>query len=127
MEETNKKGFLRQTIKGTATAIVISLVLVLLFAFILDVTGLSEKAIKPINQVIKLLAVTGGCLFAVRGEKGFLKGGIIGLASIALSQLIFGLIAGGIGSPIGIIVDIVCGLILGVIAGAISVNLFSLK
>ena len=125
MEETNtKKEFLRQTIKGVATAVVIALVSVLLFAFILDVTGLTQKAVKPINQVIKLLSVFGGCLFAVRGEKGFLKGAIIGLFATALSALIFGLIAGGIGSWWGLLIDFVCGGVMGMISGAISVNIF---
>ena len=124
MEEISEKGgFLRQTVKGVAAAIIITLVGVLVFAFVLDISGLGEGIVKPINQVIKLLSVFGGCLFAVKGEKGFLKGATIGIISSAASALLFGLIAGGIGSVAGVAIDLICSLVMGAISGAISIKL----
>ena len=124
MEEiTGKGGFVRQILKGTAAAIIVTLTCVLVFAFVLSVSGMSETFVKPVNQFIKLISVFSGCVFAVKGEKGFIKGGVIGLLATALAALLFGIIAGGISSPLALAIDVVCGVLMGAISGAISVNL----
>ena len=89
----------------------------------MEVTSLSDKVIKPINQVIKLIAIFGGCAVAIRGEKGFLKGGIIGLAVTIISYVLFGIIGGTFGSFAVILTDALCGMVMGVISGVISVNI----
>ena len=117
-----RKGFTREVIKGVGCALIVTLVLVIIFALVLDLFGVPEGLIKPINQVIKLVSVFTGCLFAVRGEKGFLKGLLIGLIASLLSALIFGLISGAV-SPLGILIDAVCSAVMGMISGAITVNI----
>ncbi|MBO4323667.1 MAG: TIGR04086 family membrane protein [Clostridia bacterium] len=123
MEKTyEKREFIRQIIKGGAGALIVALVSVIIFALCLDLFGIGEGAIKPVNQVIKLLSVFVGCMFSIRGEKGFLKGLFIGLFASIFSALLFGLIAGGL-SPAGVLIDALCGGIMGMISGAIVVNL----
>jgi len=123
MEILNENKFISQVIRGVVTAILITLIGVLIFAFILSVTNLSDGIIKPINQIIKLFAVFLGCFSSVKGEKGFLKGGLIGLISTLITILLFAIISGGLYGVIGVLIDSVCGLIMGILSGAIAVNL----
>ena len=116
-----KESFFSQVVRGVVTAILITLIGVLVFSFVLSVTNLSDGIIKPVNQFIKLLSVFFGCFLSVRGEKGFLKGGLIGLISTLLTVLIFALLTGGI-NFLSIIIDVICAIIMGAISGAITVN-----
>lgn len=118
-----QKNFFMQVAKGVIFGVAFILAGVLLFAFIVEVASLSDKVIKPINQVIKLIAIFGGCAVAIRGEKGFLKGGIIGLAVTIISYVLFGIIGGAFGSFAVILTDALCGMVMGVISGVISVNI----
>ena len=118
-----QKNFFMQGAKGVIFGVAFILAGVLLFAFIVEVASLSDKVIKPINQVIKLIAIFGGCAVAIRGEKGFLKGGIIGLAVTIISYVLFGIIGGTFGSFAVILTDSLCGMVMGVISGVISVNI----
>ena len=118
-----QKSFFMQVAKGVIFGVAFILAGVLLFAFMVEVASLSDKVIKPINQVIKLIAIFGGCAVAIRGEKGFLKGGIIGLAVTIISYIVFGIIGGTFGSFAVILTDALCGMVMGVISGVISVNI----
>lgn len=118
-----QKSFFMQVAKGVIFGVAFILAGVLLFAFIVEVASLSDKVIKPINQVIKLIAIFGGCAVAIRGEKGFLKGGIIGLAVTIISYVLFSIIGGAFGSFAVILTDALCGMVMGVISGVISVNI----
>ncbi len=118
-----QKSFFMQVAKGVIFGVAFILAGVLLFAFIVEVASLSDKVIKPINQVIKLIAIFGGCAVAISGEKGFLKGGIIGLAVTIISYVLFGIIGGTFGSFAVILTDALCGMVMGVISGVISVNI----
>ena len=118
-----QKSFFMQVAKGVILGVAFILAGVLLFAFIVEVASLSDKVIRPINQVIKLIAIFGGCAVAIRGEKGFLKGGIIGLAVTIISYVLFGIIGGTFGSFAVILTDALCGMVMGVISGVISVNI----
>ncbi|MBE5742798.1 MAG: TIGR04086 family membrane protein [Clostridiales bacterium] len=120
MQFTERSNF-SQVLRGVVTAILITLISVLLFSLVLSLTNLNENVIKPVNQFIKLLSVFFGCFISVRGEKGFIKGGLIGLISSILTVLLFSLLSGGI-NWFGVIIDIVCAFLMGAISGAISVN-----
>ena len=122
-ENSILNGFFGQIVKGLITGLAISLFGVLIFALVIDFASLGDGVIKPINQFIKLLAIFGGCAVAVKGEKGFLKGAIIGFSITAFSFLIFGLIAGSFGSFVVMLIDLACGTVMGLLSGAICVNL----
>lgn len=118
-----QKSFLMQVVKGVIFGVAFILAGVLLFAFIVELASLSDKVIKPINQFIKLMAIFGGCAVAIRGERSFLKGGIIGLAVTIISYVLFGVIGGTFGSFAVLLIDALCGIVMGVISGVISVNI----
>ena len=110
-------GFIFQILKGVTIALLTTLISVLIFAFILSVTNLSDKAIKPINQIVKLTSVFLGCIFAVRGQGFLVKGGLIGLFSAIFSILIFAVLGGGVFSWITTIIDVIFSTLFGFVSG----------
>lgn len=73
MEE--RAQFWKMTGRGVSLAIIVCLAAVLIFALVIQFTGLPESVIMPVNQFIKVLAIFIGCFFSLRGSKGWLKGG----------------------------------------------------
>ena len=118
-----RKEVALQVVKSTLAAIIFSLVFVLIFTLIVQLASLSVGVIKPVNQVFKILAISVGCLIFVRGEKGFLKGGIAGLCSVLLTYVLFGIIGGSFAIKWTFIFEILLGIAAGVITGIIAVNI----
>ena len=112
---------LSQVVRGVIIAILITLLGVLLFAFLLSVTNLSDKVIKPVNQFIKLLSVFFACFLTIKEDKGFIKGGVIGIISSVLCLLIFALIS-GVFNFFTCLIDVICAFIMGGLSGVITVN-----
>ena len=112
-----------QILKGAALALGFSLLAVIIFANILRFTPLPDKVIYPVNQTVKVVAILLGSLLFVRGEKGFLKGGAIGLIFTALSYLAFSAIGGNFSLSWLIFAELALAIIAGVVGGAIAVNL----
>ncbi len=110
-------------IKGAAIALALSLFLAVVFAAVLRVASLPQKAVYPVNQVIKILAVALGVFTAVRGEKGWIKGSIIGLVYTALSYLTFSAIGGDFSLSWLIITELLAGVLTGTLCGMIAVNI----
>ena len=81
------------------------------------------KSSYPINQTLKVLAVSLGTLLFVRGEKGWLKGLAIGLIFTALSYLAFSAIGGDFSLSWLILVELLFGVLAGALSGAIAVNI----
>ena len=116
-----EKGFASQVFKGVVTAILVTLIGVLLFALILSFIDLSSGVIKPVNQFIKLSAIFLGCLLGVKEDRAVVKGGLIGLLSTVFCFLLFCLIAGSVSSVVGFIVDLLFGTLMGILSGIITV------
>ena len=112
-----------QILKGAALALGFSLLAVIIFANILRFTPLPDKVIYPVNQTVKVVAILLGSLIFVRGEKGFLKGGAIGLIFTALSYLAFSAIGGNFSLSWLIFAELALAIFAGVVGGAIAVNL----
>lgn len=107
--------------KGALNALIISLIGILLFAFIIKLTSLSDGLIKPINQIIKVISILFGCFIAFKkdGEKTVLKGGLIGLVYIVLAFVLFSLLNGSFEFSITILLDVLFGFVLGTICAMI--------
>ena len=78
-----KNAFVFSVAKGALVAVCVSLVLVLLFAFLLKFTNIPESTIKPVNQVIKGLSILIGVFVGLRKSKelGLVSGLLIGLST----------------------------------------------
>ncbi|MBS1314743.1 MAG: TIGR04086 family membrane protein [Firmicutes bacterium] len=120
MEE--RAQFWKMTGRGVSLAIIVCLAAVLIFALVIQFTGLPESVIMPVNQFIKVLAIFIGCFFSLRGSKGWLKGGLVGLIAGGLTFLLFALL-GGFPSGLRILWDLLFCVGVGILSGIISVNL----
>ena len=121
MSKIEVKESVSSIIKGAIFALFISLIGILIFAGIVVACKLNTSVIKAVNQFIKILALFLGVLYSVRGEKGFLKGGIIGVIFSLLIHLVFLIIGGEI--LIGkMFLDMGFCLVIGILAGALVVN-----
>lgn len=109
-------------IKGAGIALAISFFFTVVLAGLLQASVLSEKALYPINQVIKALAVAVGAAVQIRGEKGWLKGGVLGLLFTSLSYLAFSAIGGDFSLGWLILVELLIAFIAGALGGALGVN-----
>ena len=111
--------------KGVMVAVCISLVLVLLFAFLLKFTNIPESTIKPVNQVIKVLSILMGVFVGLKRKKelGLVSGLLIGLIYTIAAFLVFSCLGGVFAFDLTLLTDLLFGAVMGAICGIICVNL----
>lgn len=125
-EKRSLSGSLLESVaKGTLIAICVSLVLVLIFAFLLKFTNLPENAIRPVNQVIKGASVLIGVFVGMKKNKelGLVCGLLIGVLFTILAFLVFSILGGTFLLDLTFFTDVVFGAVIGAICGIICVNL----
>ncbi len=120
--ENAKTSTVAEILKGTLISVVVSLILVLIFAVIAKFCTLKTEIFPFVNEAIKAISIFVGVLFAVKEpSKGFWKGMLIGMLFTVVSAGIFALL-GGTFSGTGILLDLVIGTVVGIIAGIVAVN-----
>ncbi|GHV01880.1 hypothetical protein FACS1894211_12370 [Clostridia bacterium] len=118
------RGFTLELITASVIAVLISLILILLSAFLIKALNLSDGWLMPINQVIKGISLFIGALIAFKDRRnGWLKGLIFGIVYIILAFLIFSLAAMSFTFDLSILWDILFGAGMGLICGVIVVNI----
>ena len=112
-------------LKGTLIALCISLVLVLVFAFLLKFTNIPDTVITPINQVIKGISIFFGVFIGMKKSKelGLVCGLLIGFCYTIVAFLVFSILSGGFNFDITFLTDIIFGAVIGGICGIICVNI----
>ena len=121
-----KNSSLFTILRGSFIAVSISLMLILGFALIIKFLDISENLIMPINQIIKIVSIFFGTLFAFNSfnkNKGFLKGFAIGVIYTVLAYLTFSILAGQFSFTLTSLTDMLFGGIIGGISGIIVVNI----
>ena len=109
-----------EVVKGVVLSVAITFALTFLFALILQLFNLGDGAIRPVNTILKVVAVFLGCFLSVRAEKGLLKGAIVGGISLLLTCFALGAIGGHF--PSLFFLELLFGVIVGGISGIITVN-----
>ena len=122
MQNENSFNGVFSIVKGALFSVAFSLLSAIVFAVILRAGSISDKVIYPVNQAIKVVAVALGTLLFVRGEKGWLKGGVIGLIFTALSYLAFSALGGDFSLSWLIIAELAVGFFSGALSGILAVN-----
>lgn len=112
-----------QIVKAAAAAVIISLAFVLIFTLIIQLFSLPLDAVKPVNQVFKIVSIAAGGLIFIRGDKGLIKGVIYGLAAVLVTYLLYGLISGSLAVSWKFAIEILLGVVAGGISGIIAVNI----
>lgn len=125
VKNNEKNNILLNGLKGSMLSVCVSLVLILIFAFVIKLTSMSDTLIKPINQIIKVVSIFFGTLFIVKkvNQKGLITGAIVGLLYSILAFVVFSILNGGFSFDITLLIDILFGAISGAICGIICVNM----
>lgn len=112
-----------QVIKAAVAAVALALIFVLAFAAVIQLFSVPSGAIKPVNQVFKIVCLAAGCLIFLRGDKGLLKGAVVGALYIVLTYLIFGAFGGGLTFGWLQLAELAIGVFSGGVSGIIAVNI----
>lgn len=120
--ENSPASHLIQIAKAVVLAVLFCLAAVIIFSFVLKFAALSESVIRPVNQCIKAFAILFGCFFAIRGEKGWLKGLTAGLLTVMLTWLVFAAVGGDFSLTWLIFADLGFGAVAGFLSGIVAVN-----
>ena len=112
-------------LKGVVVGLCTALVGILIFAFVLRFTSISDKIIAPVNQVIKGISIFFGVFIGMKKHKsmGLLSGLLIGLFFTIFAFLVFSILDGAFVFDRTFLNDIVFGSVIGAICGIICVNL----
>ena len=118
-------NLLSVVLKGSLISLSISLVLILVFAFLLKFTNIPESVIYPVNQVIKGVSVFAGVFIGLKKSRqlGLASGLIIGFVYTILAFLIFSVLSGSFTLDLTFLTDIIFGGVIGAICGIICVNI----
>ena len=111
-----------QISKAVCAAIIFCLVYSLIFAGLLSLFSIPSTAIKPVNQVAKILSIVFGGMLFIRGERGLVKGAALGVLSILQAWLLFATIAGDFSANWTLLLEVLIGAFAGAITGIIAVN-----
>lgn len=119
--QTEISSLFLAVLKGVITAIFVTLVGVLIFAFVIKMTGISSSAIRPVNQVIKSVSIFVGTLLGLKKNKskGLVKGVLIGLFYAIISFVLFSILNKSFALNITLLIDIVFLSAIGAISGII--------
>ena len=100
---------------------------VLIFAYLLKSMSLSDGVIAPVNEGIKMIAVTACSLFGNKkaGGPAWLIGALSGVVYMALGFFVFSLLDGGMGMWQILLSDLLTGLLVGLIGGITFQTLLS--
>ncbi len=125
LKKEKSGNLLLSIVKGVVVGLCVALVGILIFAFILRFTNISDKIIAPVNQVIKGVSIFFGVFIGLKKHKsmGLLSGFLIGLFFTIAAFLVFSILDGAFSFDRTLVNDIIFGSIIGAICGIICVNL----
>lgn len=120
----SKVNYILPIVKGSFWGVAFSLLCVLIFAFVLKYTTLSENTIQPINQVIKGLSLLVACFVTSKkiNKKGWLVGLLVGLCYTLVTYIVFSILNGGFSFGLPLLFDTLFGAIGGMIAGIVCIS-----
>lgn len=124
-EESEFKKNASRIIKGSLLAILISLILLFIYAMMLTYTEVSESTMIPVVLVIAGISILIGSMISARKirKNGLLNGAIVGFVYILILYITSSLCLVGFSITSDSITMMVVGIITGTIGGIIGVNL----
>ncbi len=127
-EESERKKKAISIIKGCAFSIILSIILLTIFALLLTYTTISESTITPVVLTITGISILVGSTISSRKIKknGLIYGGAVGLIYIIILYIASSLCVTGFSLSGNSFIMLAVGIITGIIGGIIGVN-FSTK
>ncbi len=123
--ENKGKSVTLNIIKGAFWGVAFSLICVLIFAFVIKFTSVSESVMQPINQIIKGASILFACFIVSKNirKNGWLVGLFTGLLYTVLAFLIFSILDNQFTFGLNVLNDLVFGSVMGLIAGILCISL----
>ena len=116
------KNFFVLIFKSVILSVLITLLSVIVFAFIVKRAGLTTTVIKSVNQFIKTVSVFVGCFFVIKGRLGVVKGAVSGALYALIIALLFFLFSKTSYPTFSLAIEVAFCLIIGAISGVVAVN-----
>lgn len=115
-------------LKASLIGVVVSILLVLLFAFVLKFVDLSSGVISLVDQIIKVLSIAIAVIMLNKsnGEGLLLKGILTGAVYSIITFVVFSILNGGFNLGLGIFTDIAFSSLVGGVS-AILLNIINKK
>ena len=112
-------------LKGSITAILLTIILLFIFAILLTYTNIQENVIKPVVIIITAISILiGSSISTLKIKKnGFLNGALVGIIYMFTIYIISAVTGTGFTFQIATIIMIISAIIAGMIGGIIGVNL----
>ncbi len=128
MENIKESEFSKNMIrivKGSISAIILTIILLLIFAILLTYTELKENTITPVIIVITGISIlVGSSISTLKIKKnGLINGFLVGLIYIITIYLISSIVGKGFKINLYSTIMILVSIIMGMIGGIIGVNL----
>ena len=128
MEKLSNSEFSKnmiRIIKGSITSIILSIILLILFAIILTYTPLQENIINPIIIIITGISILVGSSISTLNIKrnGIFNGGLVGIIYILFLYLISSILCVNFKLNLYSIIMIFVSCLTGMLGGIIGVNL----
>lgn len=126
---SNSKGEFNKNIsriiKGSIFAIIISLLLLFIYANLLTYTNIPETSIVPVVITISGISIlVGSSISSLKIKKqGMINGALVGLIYMIFIYLLSSIVFTGFGIDTNAIIMIVIGTAAGMVGGIIGVNL----
>ncbi|MBS7400998.1 MAG: TIGR04086 family membrane protein [Eubacteriales bacterium] len=107
--------------KGVLCAVVVTLLFILGFALLVQLTGMSNQVITPVMQVVKVVCIFVAVAIAIKPakSKGWLYGAVVGLLYMVLTFLIFSMIDGQFVIGVKALSDLLFQVLVGVVSAVI--------
>ena len=124
LEDTEMKANIIRIIKGSITAIVITLILLFIFSIILTYTSIKESAMSPVVIVITAVSILiGSSISTLKIKKmGLVNGALVGLIYILTIYVISSITGLGFALQLQTIIMMLAAIGAGMIGGIIGVN-----
>ena len=115
-------------LKASLVGVVVSILLVLLFAFILKFVDLNSGTISLVDQIIKVLSVFIAIVMLNKAndESLLLKGILVGAVYSIITFIVFSILNGGFNVGLGVLTDIAFSALVGGVS-AILLNIVKKK
>lgn len=125
LDKNELSANLIRVLKGSITSIIITLILLFIFAILLTYTSLQENVISPVVIIITAISILiGSSISTLKIKKnGLLNGALVGIIYILTIYIISSLTGSGFSCNISTIIMMVASIIAGMIGGIIGVNL----
>lgn len=115
---------LTTVLKGTMISILLTLILLFIFAVVLTYTNISESTIPAVIIVITAISLLMGSSIANRKirKNGLINGAIIGVIYLLIIYIISSIISGTFGMNFRSILMVFIGILFGILGGIVGVN-----